>query len=92
MSISETNTGPKRPGLGHLSEFGQMVLDELKEAITEGMFELDAETIADMAVKSGLMLHEPYDPKRHENVSSELEPGDKIYYWGKVKVPVKTST
>lgn len=66
-----------------MQRFGQLVLDDLKESIEAGDFYLDAETIADMAVACGLMVYEPYDPSRHENVTGVI-PGEEIYYWGGV--------
>lgn len=62
-----------------------MAFECLKECISEGCFHCDAETLAELAVKAGLMVYEPYDPAKHnmEFSDHEYEPGDMIYYWGK---------
>lgn len=72
-----------------IQRFGQLVFDELKEAIESGDFYLDAESIADMAVACGLMVFEPYDPIRHENVTG-VTPGEEIYYWCSVSKKEKS--
>ena len=67
------------------ADFGRMAFECLKECISEGGFDCDAETLAELAVKAGLMVSEPYDPSRHnmEFSDHDYEPGDMIYYWGK---------
>jgi hypothetical protein len=67
------------------AEFGRMAFECLKECISEGCFDCDAEMLAELAVKSGLMVCEPYDPAKHnmEFSDHDYEPGDMIYYWGK---------
>jgi hypothetical protein len=65
------------------AQFGRMVFDVLKQAISEGCVECDSEQLADLAVKAGLMVHEPFDPAKHEICfDHDFRPGDMIYYWG----------
>jgi hypothetical protein len=65
------------------AQFGRMAFDVLKEAISEGCVECDSEQLADLAVKAGLMVHEPFDPAKHEICfDHDFRPGDMIYYWG----------
>ena len=64
-----------------LAKFGESVLDEVKECVTCGGYEIAAETLADRAVELGFFQWIPYDPDKHGEV--ECDPGDKIYYWGK---------
>ena len=71
--------------LRKLAKLGELALCEIKESITEGVFEIDAVSLADSAVDLGVLTYEEYDPSRHNNVSSEIEPGDMIYYWGEYK-------
>ena len=66
-----------------LAKFGQHCLGEIKECISEGASELDAEALADKAVECGLFQWVAFDPAKHSIVSDcEAEPGDMIYYWG----------
>ncbi len=56
-----------------LSKYGGKVLDIVKERIVEGRLELDAESLADMAVE----LRVRYDPDKHRGVDHiDIEPGD----------------
>lgn len=66
------------------AEFGRMAFDCLKECILEGCFDCDAEMLAELAVRAGIMVYEPYDPAKHilNNNGYDYEPGDMIYYWG----------
>jgi len=63
-----------------------MAFNIVKDCISEGCCYCDAEMLANLAVKAGLMVYEPYDPAKHDIESSEhkYEPGDMIYYWGKL--------
>ena len=66
-----------------LAEFGEKVFAELREAIAEGGFDMDAKGIADLAVETWLMEYIPYDPEKHNfDGCEEVEPGDMIYWWG----------
>lgn len=67
------------------AEFGRMAFEYVKECISEGCFEHEVETLAELAVKAGLMVYEPYDPAKHniKFTHYDYEPGDMIYYWGK---------
>lgn len=65
------------------ADFGQMAFEVVKDCIVEGCFDCDAETLAEIAVKAGLMVYEPFDPEKHAMKDHEYEPGDMIYYWGK---------
>lgn len=82
---SKTDVADGSRACGCYADFGRMAFECLKECISEGCFECDAETLAELAVKAGLMVYEPYDPTRHnmEFSDHEYEPGDMIYYWGK---------
>ena len=67
-----------------LTEFGAKVLEEVKECIVEGGFEIECETLADFAVEFELMQYVPYDPDKHAlTLDCEVDPGSNIYYWGK---------
>lgn len=72
------------PASACYAEFGRMAFECVKECISEGCFDCDAETLAELAVKAGLMVYEPYDPAKHsmEFSDHDYEPGDMIYYWG----------
>ncbi len=70
-------------GLKLLADFGTAVLDYTKEAVVEGGYEIEVEQLAEMAVDAGLMVYEPYDPKNHPHMNFDVDPGDKIFYWGK---------
>lgn len=64
-----------------LAEFGRRMLEATKECIREGWFEYNAESMADEAVKLGLIDQVIYDPDTHVGVQ-DAEPGDRIYWWG----------
>lgn len=66
-------------------QFGRMAFEVVKECVTEGAIDCDAETWAELAVKAGLMTFVPYDPAKHggELLGHGYEPGDMIYFWGK---------
>lgn len=64
----------------NLHRFAEFALEAVKEAIREGCFDIDAETLADEAVECGLIEKVPYDPEKH-GYDGDLDPGDLIYYW-----------
>jgi len=63
-------------------DFGRRAFKAVKECIREGLFDYDAELLAELAVHAGLMVHEPYDPAKHnlDFYDHTYEPGDWIYY------------
>lgn len=65
-----------------LVEFGEKVLEEVKECVANGGYELEAHVLADIAVGVGLMQFIPYDPKVHGDAGIGGDIGDKIYWWG----------
>jgi len=67
-------------GLTPLAKFGEKVLEQVKDCVRDGCFELEAEDLADFAGECGLFQHIPYDPAKHGEL--ECEPGDMIYWWG----------
>lgn len=63
-------------------EFGKKALEQLKENISDDMFERDIE-YADIAVEHELIEYVAYDPEIHIDVDIDgIEKGDMIYYWG----------
>lgn len=68
-----------------LANFGRLVLGELKELIVDGGVFADepTETLADMAVRCGLIRKVAFDPAQHDKLFNDhdLEPGDVVYIW-----------
>lgn len=69
--------------------FGRIVLELTKESIVEGYFNVNAEDLADHAVRCGLIQHVPYDPSLHGK-DFYCDTGDLIYYWGDPTTPAKS--
>lgn len=69
--------------LAPLADFGKKALEEVKECVLNGGYEIAAEDLADFAVECELMQFIPYDPNKHGKTEFDCEPGDMIYYWGK---------
>lgn len=64
------------------AEFGRQIFEVVKECIREGCLQCDSETLADIAVKCGLMVYVKYDPEKHGTLAEEYEIDDMIYWWG----------
>lgn len=67
------------------TDFGRKMLEEIKDCIRNGYLEANAEDLADIAVKCGLISYVAYDPDKHGGCiehEEELVVGDMIYWFG----------
>lgn len=64
--------------------FGRMAFEELTECLRENGVDVDADRLAEYAIKCGLMKQVKFDPAKHGEgfYDHDYEPGDLIYWWG----------